>query len=499
MQTQYRSNLPQKAFTAQQIQTVEGTAAKHSGMSLMTLMRRAGQVVYQQIRLRYPNAGCFVILLGKGNNAGDGFVVARHLLARQYRVYLMSMVPVEEYQGDAKQAYLECLAAGGILSDPDPIVIKQADVIIDAVFGSGFRGVLSEQLQAWFACAADSGAQCVSIDIPSGIDGTSGRVAQGCFHADLTITFIGLKQGTLTGTAKCYVGTLHFDDLGVADAFTALATHSSEYLSHETLLSLRPERALDSYKQQCGHVLLVGGAPGMAGAIRLAAEACLRSGAGLVSVATHPDHVSAVLQGRYELMVHGVGHSSQLTPLLAKADIVVIGPGLGQDPWGQTLWQSMADITQPIVCDADGLNWLSHSSCKSSSKVRARVLTPHWGEAKRLATAMQLPSTLDRFSMASQLAVAYRATVVLKGPGSLIAEAGRININRSGTQAMASAGMGDVLAGLIAGLMAQGMTAFDASCLAVYIHGLAAEKAEQAGGYGLLASDLFKPIRQLLG
>ncbi|NOU52029.1 NAD(P)H-hydrate dehydratase [Pseudoalteromonas sp. JBTF-M23] len=494
MEAKYTANLPQVAYSAQQVQQYEEQAAKNSGTSLSNLMLRAGESLFSLFENDLVSAQHILLLAGKGNNAGDAYVLARLLYQTGRAVTVYSLCDTTLLTGDALQAYQAAYQAKVDIVTKRPC-LDSYHVIVDGVFGTGFRGELPEQIQKLFSECEKVPANKLSIDIPSGVNGTTSVVAKGAFKADITMTFIALKQGLLTGKAKAHCGQLVYTSLGVADAFEQLAQPSATYMDHESLFSRLPSRSVDCYKNICGHVLVVGGNKGMAGAIRLAAEAALRAGAGLVSVATHPDNVACVLQGRYELMVHGIEDVQQLSVLMSKADVMVIGPGLGQDEWAQALFSQSTQFAKQVVCDADGLNLLA----QTKKRYCCAVLTPHMGEAKRLLGVKSGVDEANRFELAAHLAKAYDANIVLKGPGTLIADESRININRSGCAAMASAGMGDILSGIIGALIAQGMKPFAAANLAVYIHGLAAQIAAKEGEKGLLASDLFMHIRRLLG
>ncbi|WP_235577111.1 NAD(P)H-hydrate dehydratase [Pseudoalteromonas sp. R3] len=498
LQAKYLTNLPQVAYTAQAVQVNEGEAARQAGTTLSALMQRAAGALFEYVS-SLSLSGPVLILAGKGNNGGDGYVLAHLCHQAGIAVEVLALFDPEQLQGDARAAYRQYQGGGAKVSRHSADWQESETVpalIVDAVFGSGFRGQLPEHVAAVFRQLAQYTSHRLAVDIPSGVNGSTSEVAEDAFVADVTITFIALKQGLLTGSARHHAGTVFLAELGVGGEFAQLVSPSSHYFSGESLLAKRPVRPADTYKNRCGHVLLIGGGPGMAGAIRLAAEACLRSGAGLVSVATHPDNQTMVLQGRYELMVHGVTGPDELTPLLDKADTLVIGPGLGQSAWARSLFDKVIRCSHQVVVDADGLNLLA----RQPRQWQNAILTPHWGEAKRLsATVATLPKSSSRFEMSDVLAQYYQACVVLKGPGTLIQQAQRININRSGCAAMASAGMGDVLSGIIAALLAQGLSKFDAAMLAVYIHGLAAEKAAHDGAHGLLASDLFVHIRGIIG
>jgi NAD(P)H-hydrate epimerase len=283
----------------------------------------------------------------------------------------------------------------------------------------------------------------------------------------------------------------------MADAFCKTISSSVTVLQLAQLINHLPVRQPSSYKNQHGHVLMIGGDSGMGGAIRLASEACLRAGAGLVSVATHPTNVSAVLSGRYELMVQGVEKSAQLHELIKKANCVVVGPGLGQSSWGQMIWQSLLSTALPesMVIDADGLNFMAQGNMPNATNV---VITPHLGEAARLLGCEKRDIELNRFNAVLKLVDKYNVVSLLKGPGSIICDGNQYQINLSGTPSMASAGMGDVLSGIIGAFLASRLSAFDAASLGAAIHGLAGEQAQVGGKRGMLAADLFPFIRQLV-
>ncbi|RXF03458.1 NAD(P)H-hydrate dehydratase [Pseudoalteromonas sp. PS5] len=494
MANEYSDNLPQVAYTSQQVQQYEGQAAKLSGTNLTTLMRRAGHAAFSYVNDTMSSHEKVLVITGKGNNAGDGFIVAQLCWEAGIAVTVLTLFEPKRLAGDAQQAYRQY--HGKLVSTYNEIDLSQFTTVVDAVFGTGFRGELPEHVRTCFDCINNLPIRKVALDVPSGVNATTGEVAPSALMASTTVTFIALKQGLLSGTAKRFVGNLLLAGLGVDKAFNSQVTATSNFLNHETLMATRPQRALDSYKNSHGHVLVIGGNHGMAGAVRLAAEAALRAGAGLVSVATHPDNTAAVLYGRYELMVHAVATAEALLPLLNKASVVVLGPGLGQDLWAQSLFRKVIQTKLPLVLDADGLNLLAKEPVARSNW----VLTPHLGEARRLLKNVNAKvDEADRFAVVSNISKQYQATTVLKGPGSLVAQQQSININRSGCAAMASAGMGDVLSGIIGGLLAQGMEAFAATNLAVYIHGLAAEQAADDGAKGMLAGDLFEHIRGILG
>ncbi|KRU84115.1 NAD(P)H-hydrate dehydratase, partial [Pseudomonas aeruginosa] len=313
--------------------------------------------------------------------------------------------------------------------------------------------------------------------------------------ADLTVTFVGLKLGLFTGEAPERVGELVFDDLGGDAAAVATLPPLARRLAHRDLprLAARPRTA---HKGLFGHLLVAGGDAGMGGAVLLAAESALRCGAGLVSAATRVEHVPALLGRCPEVMAHGVASANQLLALAERASVLVLGPGLGQRAWGRSLLSAARGRPLPQVWDADALNLLALEPVGAGPQ--AWILTPHPGEAARLLRRTTAQVQADRPAAALELARRYQAVVVLKGAGSLVASPdGRLAVCSRGHPAMAGAGLGDILSGVIGALLAQGMVAFDAACLAVWLHAAAGERLG-AQGRGLVATDLVPTVRQLL-
>jgi len=503
----YTANLPQIAYSAQQVQSNESIIAKKTGIEMYQLMQNAGESVFSLVWDRYSFANNIVILTGKGNNGGDGYVVARLAIENNITVKVFSICGANELKGDALKAYQDFIDAGGRVEKK--LDLSECDLIIDALLGTGFSGELSGDIKKLCQQINDSNKPVISIDVPSGVNATTGAISKGAIYADSTVTFIGLKQGLLTGKAKDYVGELYFAGLGLEAPFAKAVQSSVSYSSEKSSLNKTISRKQSTYKNQQGHVLLIGGDKGMAGAIRLAGEACLRSGAGLVSIATHVDNVSSVLQGRYELMVHGVQDEVHLNTLIKKASVIVIGPGMGQSSWSEMLFDTLFCHQDKIkVIDADALTLLAEKALALPNC----VLTPHAGEAARLLQSTNIEIESNRFDAVNKIAKKYQATTVLKGPGTLICQDETLNINTSGSPSMASAGMGDVLSGIIGALIAQKVkvinrenlehnkqSIFDMTCLSVFIHGKAAQLAEKDGINGLLASDLFPYIRRLVG
>ena len=369
-------------------------------------------------------------------------------------------------------------------------------MIVDALLGTGLdRGVEGRWAEVIRAVNRHR-APVISVDIPSGLSADSGAVLGEAVEAEVTVSFIALKQGLFTGEGPACCGQVLFDALGVPPK-----VYAREILSARRLDWLRQARHFTprrrtAHKGHFGHVLVIGGNLGMSGAARLAAEAAARCGAGLVSLATRPEHASAVAAARPEIMAHGVLDAAGLDPLLERAKVIALGPGLGRDAWSYPLWQRALDSGLPLVLDADALNLLSLEPIRRDDW----VLTPHPGEAARLLGTNTSAIQCDRFAAAEDLQRRFGGTLVLKGAGTLIRSgaARPVGVCSLGNPGMASGGMGDVLSGLIAGLIAQGLALEDAAEAGVCLHAAAADRAAVQGERGLLASDLLGGLRSLL-
>ncbi len=456
-------------------------------ISMYQLMLRAGEALFKTVQQCWPQARHLWVFCGKGNNGGDGYVVAR--LARQAG-YRVEVIAFDEPAPDipAEQAKRDWLKAGGTCCGLSAVYGKP-DLIIDALLGIGPSTPLRGELLAWIQFINRQNAPVLSVDIPSGLNADTGMPLGGAVHATATLTLVGLKCGLLTGQAADYTGHLYLSDLK-DDAANYCDTGGIQVLNYAWVSSWLSPRKRTAHKGDCGKVLLVGGGPGMPGAIRLAGEASLRTGAGLVKVFCHPENRQLVLSGRPELM-----SCHDLTKLnLQWPDVLVVGPGLGMEEWGREQWQSVADFSGYRVIDADGLNWLAcHPGTHKNS-----VLTPHPGEAARLLQCTVADVQTDRFATVQELQHRYGGVVLLKGAGTLIYDGRQMAICTEGNPGMASGGMGDVLSGIIAALLAQGLSLFDAACCGALLHGKAAsEVAKVHGERGMLASDLFFWLQKL--
>jgi NAD(P)H-hydrate epimerase len=486
--------LPYNLYRASQVRELDRTTIEDFGIPGYTLMQRAGQAAFQLLVTRWPEARKLLILAGPGNNGGDGYVIARLALKNGFRVHVIQMGDPARIRGDALKARTAYLEVGGNVVDYDGNSLSDCDVIVDALLGTGLEREVSGQWKAAIEAINAHPSPVLAVDIPSGLHSDQGIALGEAVRAHCTISFIGLKQGQFTASAADYCGDIFFDDLQVPDGVYAAQTPSVRKLTLEQFHDRLSPRLRNSNKGQFGHALIIGGEHGMSGAARMAAEAAARIGAGLVSVATRDTHAAMMNLTRPELMVHGVEAREHLQPLLERATAVAIGPGLGQSAWSHELFAAAMEVKLPLVLDADALNLLA-----KQPRVHARwVLTPHPGEAARLLSNTSRMIQEDRYSAAEALQSRYGGVCVLKGAGTVVRSDDRTSVCTAGNPGMASGGMGDVLTGMIVGLLAQGFSLVDGAELGVCVHGAAGDAAVAEGERGLIATDLFKPIRALI-
>lgn len=468
------------------LRELEQRANAHAGMEEDGLMRRAGQAAWRQLLQTWPQAQRITVLCGPGNNGGDGWVLAKHALdsGRDVRVVqLGDDAPRTLLAGQMAEEYRQ---AGG-RSELWNGRLPASEVLVDALLGIGCNRALTGDLASLVQAANASSLPILALDVPSGVDADTGNVPGSAIIAAHTIQFLVAHAGLATGAALDYVGQTSLATLSVPEAcFIGLAP-AAERLQPSRFA----RRRRDSHKGRHGHVLAIGGDHGTGGAILLTAEAALRSGAGLVSVATRPEHVPVLMTRRPEAMAHTVDDANDLMALLDPVDAFALGPGLGQADWGRMLFDAAIAIQKPCVIDADALNLLADAP----RRLPFAVLTPHPGEAARLLGVDTASVQADRYAAARQLAEKFGCVVVLKGAGSLIAAPGHVTrVCLMGNPGMASGGMGDALTGVIATLLAQGYAGFDAASMGVWLHARAGDRAARSGEIGMLASDLIAEL-----
>lgn len=480
-------------------------AAIASGIPAIQLMKRAGRAAYDLLIERFPAPARITVYCGAGNNGGDGYILAALAAQRLVPVVVIQLTPPDALSGEARQAYEYALQEGVVMQ---PFAAAQAPVegiIVDALLGIGLRDAPRAEFAAAITQINRTGLPVFALDIPSGLNADTGAVAGEVVQASLTLSFIAIKRGLLTGRGPAVCGELVLANLDVPETAYAAVSPKAERLQLSLLQGLLAPRVADAHKGDFGHVMVIGGDTGYGGAALMAAEAAARSGAGLVSIATRPEHIPAILARRPEIMACGVVSGQELEPLLARPTLLVVGPGLGRSPWSEQMLQQAVKSGLPLVLDADALNILAAGRVVPSARQRNEqstpwLLTPHPAEAARLLGITTAEVQADRFAAVQALQSRYCATVILKGAGSLVAASGdKVALVTDGNPGMATGGMGDVLCGILGALAAQGLPQPDAARLGAVIHACAADlAAEDVGQRSLLATDLIPYLGELL-
>ncbi len=488
--------LPAALYTAAQVRALDRQAIERFGIPGAELMARAGAATFDLLRQRWPEARRLCVLTGTGNNGGDGFVVARLAAEAGLEVSVLQLGDRERIAGDARLHADRWAETGRPWPDFEGLP-GEVDVLVDAMLGTGLERPLTGRFRVAVEAVNAHRAPVLAVDIPTGLDADRGVVLGAAVEAEATISFIGLKRGMFTGAAVDCCGEIFFDALAVPAAIYASQILSARRVDWaQQCTRVRPRRR-SAHKGDFGHVLVVGGDHGYGGAACLAGRAALRSGAGLVSLVTRKRHVAGILAAAPELMAHGFKNGAAPGRLIKQSDVLVLGPGLGQRRWGRRLFRQLRAYKGPLVLDADGLNLLADTQ---DDRRDDRVLTPHPGEAARLLGASVAEIEADRFAAVERLQQRFGGTVVLKGAGTLVLGPGNrpVALCSDGNPGMASGGMGDVLSGVIGGLLAQGWAPEEAAELGVCLHAAAGDRAARVEGErGLLAHDLMPHIRRL--
>ncbi len=487
--------LPHDLYRADQVREMDRVAIEEHGIPGSTLMSRAGEAAFKAMRGHWPRARRIAVFCGSGNNGGDGYIVARLAHEAGLSVTLYHLGERERLGGDALSASEQATHAGLEALPYNGEPLDGQDLIVDALLGTGLSGEVAGAWRGAIESINASGLPVIALDIPSGLNADTGAVLGAAVKARMTVTFIALKAGLFTASGPGYCGELRFADLGVDPAVYVGHTPACRRIDAGLIRQALPARPSHSHKGDFGHVLVVGGNRGFAGAAKLAAEAAVRTGAGLVSIATHPEHAGLLSVTRPELMSHAIASAEQLTPLIRRASVIAIGPGLGQDGWARALLARVLESQLPLVLDADALNLLAADPMRHDNW----VLTPHPGEAARLLGSSSSEVQRERFLAAASIEASYGGTVVLKGAGSIVQTEGTIpEVCHGGNPGMASGGMGDLLTGIIAGLVAQGLDLQAAARVGVVLHARAGDVAAQEGERGMLAADLLPVLRTLV-
>ena len=487
-------------FDIAALRTLETRASALFGGDAFEAMRRAGRAAWRCGLRNWPQAQRLVVVCGPGDNGGDGYVLARHALDSGRDARVVQLPGHAPRSDQARRACEEFQAHGGRVEEFSG-TLPPAELVVDALFGIGFSAAPDSRrqdpaVQALIDAINAHAAPRLALDVPSGVDAARGTVSGNAVRATRTLEFIAPKAGLHTGAALDHIGDLELAGLDLPRAMYEGVDAQAELLSPEQLRAWLSPRQRNVHKGAFGRVLCIGGEHGGGGAILLCSEAALRSGAGLVETVTRDVHVAALLARRPEAMVRAVERADELAMPLQHADVVAIGPGLGQGAWGRVLLKAALASGKPLVLDADALNLVAARDADVA--LAGAVLTPHPGEAARLLSTSVADVQSDRFLAARVLAVNFDAVVVLKGAGTIVAAPGRTpRIIGAGNPGMAVGGMGDLLTGAIASMRAQGLDAFDAACCGALLHAAAGDAAAHAGGErGLLPSDLLPYLRR---
>jgi NAD(P)H-hydrate epimerase len=502
--------------TAAEMREMDRLTIEEFSVPSLVLMERAGERITEALLRRFRRVAKkgVLIVAGKGNNGGDGFVVGRLLKKKKIPCEIVLLGHKEELSADAAHNFrafeklrgkVTEIGAGGL--GPLAQRIKKNGLLVDAILGTGMKSEVKGVLAEAITLMNTSGLPTVAVDIPSGLDTDRGVALGVAVQAEMTVTLGYPKLGQVTYPGLNYGGDLIVADIGIDARALAKVTPRTELLEESEIRRLAPRRAPDTHKGTYGHVLVMAGARGKTGAAILACRAAMRSGAGLVTLAAprslNDIFASALVEVMTEPLRENEGEQSESLSdeewrrLLARKDALLFGPGIGvNDTARSNLRWLLRNLDLPWVIDADGLNNLSSEIDRLRGARTAPILTPHPGEMARLIGKDNAFVNNDRVGVAREFALAHHCHVVLKGARTVIATAtGNVFINPTGNPGMASGGMGDVLAGMLAALLGQGLNLEDAMKLGVYLHGYVGDRvAEKKGEIGLIASDIIEGL-----
>ncbi len=487
---------------------IDAYAIEHLGVSGYMLMQRAADAAFASLLQNFPGIRAVTVFCGKGNNAGDAYLVAQRAFAMGLKTQVLAVVSADALSGDALTAYRQAESAGvGIEAAGEQTLV--GDVVVDGLLGTGLNGAPRGAFATAIERINAANKPVLSVDIPSGVSADTGAVFGAAVKADVTVSFITRKLGLYTGAGISYAGVREFADLGVPPQMYVAAGLPRLFWTPDML----PALDVNTYKHRQGHVGVIGGDEAMPGAVAMASHAALRVGAGMVTALTRAEHRPAIVARTPEVMVQGFTPDavSDATALLQRADLLVLGPGLGRSDWSQALYACAQASQKPTVLDADGLYWLAQFEHWSGGPLS---ITPHVAEAARLLKMSADDVQSDRLSAAKILAERFACHGVLKGAGSIVFDAAgqRLCVCAHGNPGMATAGMGDVLSGVLGGILggivagtdtqvqsASRADMYAATSAAVALHSAAADHAALGVGMrSLVATDVISALPQVL-
>lgn len=493
------SQLQDNLYSANIVRKIDQSAIATLKNNAIKLMNRAGLAAFDELIEAFGQPSLITVFCGSGNNAGDGYILAARAAQKSIPVQVVELSEGKKLTNETARArqYAEENNVPFTAFSNDLDIDK--GVIVDCILGIGYKGQLRQAFDQAIKRINAAELPILSMDIPSGLNADTGAVQDNAVSADVTVTFVAAKQGLFTGKGPALCGEVIYHSLDIAEHVFEQYEPSAKLLDLFQLLELMPQFVGDEYKNQRGHCMVIGGDHGYGGAASMAAEASVRAGSGLTSVATQPHHISNILARCPEIMACGVISGQQLEPWLAQPSVLVVGPGLGRSSWSEQLLQKAVASGLPMVLDADALNILAEGRVIKTTD-HTWVLTPHAGEAARLLGISVADVEADRFTAVQQLQQKYNAVVLLKGPGTLIAGTNQIiKVCPYGNPGMATAGMGDLLSGIIGSLIAQGLSLQDAAELGCCLHSAGADKLVDDKGYrGIAATDLLPYLQKLL-
>ena len=495
-------------YTTLEAKKIDGLAIKEKSITSYSLMEKAARFSYKAIHRRWPEIRNMIVFCGKGNNAGDGYLLASIAKESGLEVMIVRAEPSKKMSTAAIKAFnlskslkIKIIRAKQL----DKLKIpRNKTIIIDALLGIGIKGPVKGKIHSVIKKINSLGKNnpVASLDLPSGICADTGNALGIAVEADLTLAFIGLKRGLYTSGGRSCAGEILLDQLDVKSKIRSKIKPNTFLIDSENSLNKLINRRINSHKGDYGHVLVIGGDKGFGGAAILAAKCAAMSGSGLVSLATRTEHVTAALNACPEVMVKGVDSGQDLKEILDVPNVIVLGPGLGKNAWAEQMMQQTFIACKkrdlPLIMDADALNMMTSLKLRVMAPHKL-VITPHPGEAARLLKQNVKEIEEDRFKSAKKLSQKFNSITVLKGSGTIVCSNTnklRLAVCESGNPGMASGGMGDILSGLIGSFIAQGLGLTEATETAVALHSVSADIASlEVGELGLLASDVIETIR----
>lgn len=469
-------------FTSKQINSVDSIAAAYLNLSSFKLMQKAGTAIYSYLQ-HYSN---ILVVTGAGNNAGDGFIIAQLALKNNQKVVVWCLVDIKNLPTDAKKAARNYLIEGGKITSEMPET--KYDCIVDALFGTGLNRIVEGKFAIAIKWINSQHSSIISVDIPSGLDTDTGAILGCAVNASITICIIGYKPGLITNNGKDHCGKLFLEDLSVPNCEFNSINSRIKVLDKTVLNNKNFKHHHNSHKGSFGKTLLVGGHDGMLGALILAGKSALNSGCGMVEVVSNNEQSVIVSIQCPELIT---ANSIKAARFIETAGVIAIGPGLGLNQQSKNVLNYCLEQNKPMVIDADAITLIANENIK----LKNAILTPHPKEAASLLNTDIKSIQADRIAAALEISQQYNSTVILKGSGTIIAHTnGDVYICPFGYSGMATAGMGDVLTGIVAGLISQGFSNIQAATTAVVWHAVTAENCKK--GNFLIASDVIKKMHK---